>query len=111
MMIVRMKPLFRLFKVYVRNLLSSKIHTCCKHAYRDGWLDEVVLRHLGVEDGNTVIAKDIRFGFALALLSPIFLLVFNHTIWCICILLLAFVSYKIHDSLRLSDLVGCIYNG
>ncbi|KAJ4969889.1 hypothetical protein NE237_002988 [Protea cynaroides] len=31
-----------------------------KHAYRDGRLEEVVLRHLGSEDGNTVIAKDIR---------------------------------------------------
>ncbi|KAG6435122.1 hypothetical protein SASPL_106773 [Salvia splendens] len=29
------------------------------HAYRDGRLEEVVLRHLGAEDGNTVIAKDI----------------------------------------------------
>lgn len=31
-----------------------------KHAYRDGRLEEVVLRHLGDEDGQTVIAKDIR---------------------------------------------------
>ncbi|KAI3444994.1 hypothetical protein Pfo_001659 [Paulownia fortunei] len=31
-----------------------------KHAYRDGRLEEVVLRHLGAEDGNTVIAKNIR---------------------------------------------------
>ncbi|XP_044492855.1 putative RING-type E3 ubiquitin transferase C3H69 isoform X2 [Mangifera indica] len=31
-----------------------------KHAYRDGRLEEVVLRHLGAEDGNTVIAKDSR---------------------------------------------------
>ncbi|XP_011625473.1 E3 ubiquitin-protein ligase makorin [Amborella trichopoda] len=31
-----------------------------KHAYRDGTLEEVRLRHLGAEDGNTVIAKDIR---------------------------------------------------
>ncbi|KAG6501019.1 E3 ubiquitin-protein ligase makorin-like [Zingiber officinale] len=31
-----------------------------KHAYRDGRLEEVVLRHLDAEDGNTVIAKDIR---------------------------------------------------
>ncbi|KAI4383906.1 hypothetical protein MLD38_009695 [Melastoma candidum] len=31
-----------------------------KHAYRDGQLEEVVLRHLGAEDGQTVIAKDIR---------------------------------------------------
>ncbi|KZV18924.1 zinc finger CCCH domain-containing protein 69 [Dorcoceras hygrometricum] len=32
-----------------------------KHAYRDGTLEEVVLRHLGDEDGNTVIVKEIRF--------------------------------------------------
>ncbi|KAK4488626.1 hypothetical protein RD792_004395 [Penstemon davidsonii] len=31
-----------------------------KHAYRDGRLEEVALRHLGAEDGNTVIAKNIR---------------------------------------------------
>ncbi|GJV76211.1 putative RING-type E3 ubiquitin transferase C3H69, partial [Tanacetum coccineum] len=31
-----------------------------KHAYRDGSLEETVLRHLGSEDGQTVIAKDIR---------------------------------------------------
>ncbi|XP_050284846.1 uncharacterized protein LOC126724294 isoform X3 [Quercus robur] len=30
------------------------------HAYRDGRLEEVVLRHLGSEDGETVIAKNIR---------------------------------------------------
>ncbi|KAF8403841.1 hypothetical protein HHK36_011947 [Tetracentron sinense] len=30
------------------------------HAYPDGSLEEVVLRHLGAEDGGTVIAKDIR---------------------------------------------------
>lgn len=32
-----------------------------QHAYRDGCLEEVALRHLGAEDGNTVIAKNIRF--------------------------------------------------
>ncbi|KAL3537397.1 hypothetical protein ACH5RR_000763 [Cinchona calisaya] len=31
-----------------------------KHAYRDGRLEEVVLRHLGAEDGQTVIVKNIR---------------------------------------------------
>ncbi|GAY36973.1 hypothetical protein CUMW_025730 [Citrus unshiu] len=30
------------------------------HAYTDGRLEEVVLRHLGSDDGSTVIAKDIR---------------------------------------------------
>lgn len=34
-----------------------------QHAYRDGRLEEVVLRHIGAEDGNTVIAKNIRFPF------------------------------------------------
>lgn len=32
-----------------------------QHAYRDGRLEEIVLRHLGAEDGNAVIARDIRF--------------------------------------------------
>ncbi|XP_019230297.1 PREDICTED: E3 ubiquitin-protein ligase makorin-like isoform X2 [Nicotiana attenuata] len=31
-----------------------------KHQYRDGRLEEVVLRHLGSEDGSTVVAKNIR---------------------------------------------------
>ncbi|KAM7472496.1 hypothetical protein LguiA_010679 [Lonicera macranthoides] len=41
---------------------SCPFGTSCfyKHAYRDGRLEETVLRHLGAEDGNTVIAKDIR---------------------------------------------------
>lgn len=37
------------------------INSMLQHAYRDGRHEEVVLRHLGAEDGNTVIAKDIRF--------------------------------------------------
>lgn len=36
-----------------------------QHAYRDGRLEEVVLRHLGAEDGHTVIAKNIRFSLCL----------------------------------------------
>ncbi|KAL0397554.1 UNVERIFIED_CONTAM: putative RING-type E3 ubiquitin transferase C3H69 [Sesamum calycinum] len=32
-----------------------------KHAYRDGRPEEVVLRHLGAEDGNTVIAKNMSY--------------------------------------------------
>lgn len=32
-----------------------------QHAYRDGCLEERVLRHLEAEDGNVVIARDIRF--------------------------------------------------
>ncbi|PKA64374.1 E3 ubiquitin-protein ligase makorin [Apostasia shenzhenica] len=31
-----------------------------KHAFRDGRLEEVVLRHLDAEDGSTVIVKNIR---------------------------------------------------
>ncbi|ESQ28873.1 hypothetical protein EUTSA_v10023829mg [Eutrema salsugineum] len=37
-----------------------KINLCIHHAYHDGRLEEVVLRHLDAEDGQTVIAKDIR---------------------------------------------------
>lgn len=36
-----------------------------QHAYHDGRLEEVVLRHLGAEDGHTVIAKNIRFSLFL----------------------------------------------
>ena len=32
-----------------------------QHAFHDGRLEEVVLRHLDAEDGQTVIAKDIRY--------------------------------------------------
>ena len=32
-----------------------------QYAYRDGNLEQVALRHLDAEDGNTVIAKNIRF--------------------------------------------------
>nr|GMD34883.1 zinc finger CCCH domain-containing protein 69-like isoform X2 [Ipomoea batatas]GMD38206.1 zinc finger CCCH domain-containing protein 69-like isoform X2 [Ipomoea batatas] len=32
-----------------------------KHAYRDGRLEEVVLRQLGYDDGTTIIVKNIRF--------------------------------------------------
>ncbi|XP_057457248.1 putative RING-type E3 ubiquitin transferase C3H69 [Lotus japonicus] len=37
-----------------------------KHAYRDGRLEQVVLRHLGAADGDTVIAKEIRLSDFLA---------------------------------------------
>ncbi|VVA33967.1 PREDICTED: E3 ubiquitin-ligase [Prunus dulcis] len=37
-----------------------------KHAYRDGRLEEVALRHLGNEDGQTVIATNIRLSDFLA---------------------------------------------
>lgn len=32
-----------------------------QHAHRDGRLEEIALRHIGNEDGLTVIAKNIRF--------------------------------------------------
>ncbi|MQL91244.1 hypothetical protein Taro_023854 [Colocasia esculenta] len=40
---------------------SCPFGTSCfyRHAYRDGRLEEVVLRHLDADDGKTVIAKDI----------------------------------------------------
>ncbi|KAJ6385329.1 hypothetical protein OIU77_028493 [Salix suchowensis] len=40
-----------------------------KHAYRDGRLEEVVLRHLGAEDGQSLIAKNIRLSDFLGYLS------------------------------------------
>ncbi|XP_057524034.1 E3 ubiquitin-protein ligase makorin [Amaranthus tricolor] len=41
---------------------SCPFGTSCfyKHSYRDGSVEEVVLRHLGAADGETVIAKNIR---------------------------------------------------
>ncbi|KAL9678115.1 hypothetical protein QQ045_015954 [Rhodiola kirilowii] len=50
---------------------SCPFGTSCfyKHAYRDGSLEEVSLRHLGAEDGITVIAKDIRLSDFLANLN------------------------------------------
>lgn len=40
---------------------DADIDNFVQHAYRDGRLEEIVLRHLGAEDGNVVIARDIRF--------------------------------------------------
>lgn len=37
-----------------------------KHAFRDGRLEQVALRHLGAADGDTIIAKDIRLSDFLA---------------------------------------------
>ncbi|KAK6933787.1 Zinc-finger CCCH domain [Dillenia turbinata] len=44
---------------------SCPFGTSCfyKHQYRDGRLEEVVLRHLGAEDGHTVIVKNISLKF------------------------------------------------
>ncbi|XP_062232989.1 E3 ubiquitin-protein ligase makorin-like [Phragmites australis] len=41
---------------------SCPFGTSCfyRHAYRDGRLEEVVLRHLDADDGSTVIGKNIR---------------------------------------------------
>lgn len=48
------------FLYVVMHLLMAGI-LLLQHAYRDGHLEEVALRHLGAEDGQTVIAKNIRF--------------------------------------------------
>ncbi|TVU11426.1 hypothetical protein EJB05_45012 [Eragrostis curvula] len=39
---------------------TSCFYRLTLHAYRDGRLEEVVLRHLDADDGSTVIAKNIR---------------------------------------------------
>ncbi|KAK3021148.1 hypothetical protein RJ639_047089 [Escallonia herrerae] len=44
----------------VVRLLGTVLASLVLHAYRDGRLEEVVLRHIGAEDGQTVIAKNIR---------------------------------------------------
>jgi hypothetical protein len=38
-----------------------------QHAYRDGRLEEVTLRHLDCDDGSTLIAKNIRYVFCFLL--------------------------------------------
>lgn len=43
-----------------------------QHAYRDGRLEEVVLRHLGAEDGHVMIAKNIRFYLVSSFLFNLF---------------------------------------
>lgn len=52
------------FNIIYKPTSSLSIEHGCpvslQHAYRDGRLEEVVLRHLGNEDGQTVIAKHIR---------------------------------------------------
>nr|POE95106.1 putative ring-type e3 ubiquitin transferase c3h69 [Quercus suber] len=53
---LQLRVLWTCFMKWFMSLLSLKVH----HAYRDGRLEEVVLRHLGSEDGETVIAKNIR---------------------------------------------------
>lgn len=40
----------------------SVILSLMQHAYKDGTVEEVKLRHLASADGATVIAKDIRYG-------------------------------------------------
>ncbi|KAA3469543.1 zinc finger CCCH domain-containing protein 69 [Gossypium australe] len=41
------------------------------HAYRDGQLEEVALRHLRAEDGRTIITKNISFLLQFLLLLSI----------------------------------------
>lgn len=46
------------------NLFSAHAIFLChrlQHALRDGTIPEVKLRHLGAADGNTVIAKNVRY--------------------------------------------------
>lgn len=45
---------------WISRLSSVPLCTLLQHAYRDGRLEEVVLRHLGAADGETVIVKNIR---------------------------------------------------
>lgn len=40
-----------------------------QHAFHDGRLEEVVIRHVGGDDGDTVIAKDIRSLFPTMILG------------------------------------------
>ena len=41
-------------------IIDVSFHLSLQHSYRDGSVEEVVLRHLGAADGETVIAKNIR---------------------------------------------------
>lgn len=49
-----------------------------QHAYRDGRLEEVALRHLGNEDGQTVIATNIRFALCLLIIFFDHLIFFSY---------------------------------
>jgi len=46
---------------WISRLPCVSFSTVLQHAYRDGRLEEVVLRHLGAADGETVIVKNIRY--------------------------------------------------
>uniref|UniRef100_A0A7N2N7J6 C3H1-type domain-containing protein n=1 Tax=Quercus lobata TaxID=97700 RepID=A0A7N2N7J6_QUELO len=50
-----------LARLYPKHQCNPIVTKDVMHAYQDGRLEEVVLRHLGSEDGETVIAKNIRF--------------------------------------------------
>jgi len=38
-----------------------------QHAFKDGTLEEVKLRHLGAADGSTVIVKNVRYETSISL--------------------------------------------
>lgn len=79
-----------------------------QHAFRDGRLEEVVLRHLGAEDGNTVIAKDIRSAIVFV---PFYhcLFSFSHIIWLQLHSNAIFFTYKflVFPGFQIF-LVGCV---
>ena len=68
---------------------TQKVCVCVilQHAFHDGRLEEVVLRHLDAEDGQTVIAKDIRYCWCLPITQVSFLfqslLNFNSAVLCL----------------------------
>jgi hypothetical protein len=42
-------------------LLTFALSRDLQHAFKDGTLEEVRLRHLGAADGSTVIVKNVRY--------------------------------------------------
>ena len=66
-----------------------------QHAFHDGRLEEVVLRHLDAEDGQTVIAKDIRYVVPFQLLKSVSC--FSHFQ---ILTLLCYVLYRLSDFLE-----------
>lgn len=76
-----------------------------QHAYRDGRLEESSLRHLGAEDGNTVIAKDIRSAIAFVPFYH-FLFLFNCIIWLQLHSFACIFHLQISGGSRLSDFLS-----
>lgn len=42
-------------------MLTLSLFHNLQHAFKDGTLQEVKLRHLGAADGGTVIVKNVRY--------------------------------------------------